>query len=393
MPAHILGIGTAVPATVLPQSAVRDLFLGQPGVERLTARLIGAAFDQSAIDTRHTVLGELADASPDGSPDGSRSGGSPFIDSSTRALLAPSTRVRNDLYRREAPALFARAAREALSRAGVEASAVTHVVTASCTGLFAPGPDYRLVRDLGLPTTVERDHLGFVGCAAAFPALRQAARICAADPDATVLVVCGEICSIHLRASSDPEQIVASAVFADGAGAAVVSARARTDAPTLALEGFATALTDEGEDDMRWIVGDQGFEMTLTAEVPRIVGREVRGALAPVLARAGTVDRWIVHPGGRSILDRFEAALDLPGDALELSRDVLRRFGNMSSATVLFILARLLEDPELVDGSRAIGVAFGPGLTVESALLTARVPAPAPMAERSERRPEPIAAG
>ena len=183
------------------------------------------------------------------------------------------------------------------------------------------------------------------------------------------------------------------AVLADGAGAAVVSARARTDAPTLALEGFATALTDEGEDDMRWIVGDQGFEMTLTAEVPRIVGREVRGALAPVLARAGTVDRWIVHPGGRSILDRFEAALGLPGDALELSRDVLRRFGNMSSATVLFILARLLEDPELVDGSRAIGVAFGPGLTVESALLTARVPAPARMAERSERRPEPIAAG
>jgi alkylresorcinol/alkylpyrone synthase len=384
MPAHILGIGTAVPATVLPQSAVRDLFLGQPGVERLTARLIGAAFDQSAIDTRHTVLGELADDSPAGPGNV----GSSFIDSSTRTLLSPSTRVRNDLYRREAPPLFARAARDALSRAGVEASAVTHV-----TGLFAPGPDYRLVRDLGLPTTVERDHLGFVGCAAAFPALRQAARICAADPDATVLVVCGEICSIHLRASSDPEQIVASAVFADGAGAAVVSARLRTDAPSLALEGFATALTAEGEDDMRWIVGDQGFEMTLTAEVPRIVGREVRGALAPVLARAGTVDRWIVHPGGRSILDRFEAALGLPDDALELSRDVLRRFGNMSSATVLFILARMLEDPDLVDGSRAIGVAFGPGLTVESALLTARVPAPAPIAERTERLPEPIAAG
>ena len=389
MPAHILGIGTAVPTTVLPQAAVRDLFLAQPAVERLTARLIGAAFDQSAIDTRHTVLSELG---------GQGREPSAFIDVDSRELLSPLTGMRNDVYRSEAPPLFARAAREALERADVEASAITHVVTASCTGFFAPGPDYRLVRDLGLSTTVERDHLGFVGCAAAFPALRQAARICAAEPDAVVLVVCGEICSIHLRASSDPEQIVASAVFADGAAAAVVSAAPRADAPSLALEGFATALTEDGEDDMRWIIGDHGFEMTLTAEVPRIVGREVRDALAPVLARAGHVDRWIVHPGGRSILDRFEAALDLPGDALDLSRDVLRSYGNMSSATVLFILARLLDDPDLLDGSRAIGVAFGPGLTVESALMTVRVPAVVE-ADASEARdlvgarPEPIPAG
>jgi alkylresorcinol/alkylpyrone synthase len=358
MPAHILGIGTAVPTTVLPQSAVRDLFLAQPGVERLTARLIGAAFDQSAIDTRHTVLSELGgqDAEP-----------SAFIDLESRELFSPLTGTRNDVYRSEAPPLFGRAAREALERADVDASAITHVVTASCTGFFAPGPDYRLVRDLGLPSTVERDHLGFV--------------------------VCGEICSIHLRASSDPEQIVASAVFADGAAAAVVSAQARTDAPSLALDGFATALTEDGEEDMRWIIGDHGFEMTLTAEVPRIVGREVRDALAPVLADAGHVDRWIVHPGGRSILDRFEAALDLPDDALQLSRDVLRRYGNMSSATVLFILARLLDDPDLIDGSRAIGVAFGPGLTVESALLTARVPVRVSADELAALRPEPVAAG
>ena len=147
MPAHILGIGTAVPTTVLPQSAVRDLFLAQPGVDRLTARLIGAAFDQSAIETRHTVLRELADQPAPGSD---------FIDSESRALRSPLTGTRNDVYRREAPPLFERAAREALMRADVEASAITHVVTASCTGFFAPGPDYRLVRDLGLPTTVER---------------------------------------------------------------------------------------------------------------------------------------------------------------------------------------------------------------------------------------------
>jgi predicted naringenin-chalcone synthase len=143
---------------------------------------------------------------------------------------------------------------------------------------------------------------------------------------------------------------------------------------------------------MRWIVGDHGFEMTLTAEVPRIVGREVRAALAPLLADVGPIDRWLVHPGGRSILDRFESALDLPSDALDVSREVLRRYGNMSSATVLFILARVLDDPDLVDGSRAIGVAFGPGLTVESALLTVRVPAPVPPDAPAAPRHKHIAA-
>jgi alkylresorcinol/alkylpyrone synthase len=364
MPAHILGIGTATPPTVITQTDVRDLFLAQPGTDRLTSRLIGAAFDQSAIDTRYTVLPELV------------SGGSAFIDTDSRAVAAPLTGARNDVYIREAPPLFAAAARDALDRARVPASAITHVVTASCTGFFAPGPDFRLVKDLSLSPTVERDHLGFMGCAAAFPALRTASRICAADPSAVVLVVCGEICTIHIRVSNDPEQIVASAVFADGAAAAVVSAAPAPDARTFELDGFGTALTREGEDEMRWIIGDHGFEMTLTAEVPRVIGREVHAALAPLLARAGgAIDAWAVHPGGRSILDRVESSLELSPSALQHSRDVLRECGNMSSATVLFILKRMLEDESLRDADRVLGVAFGPGLTVESALLRARVPA------------------
>ncbi|MFI8595030.1 type III polyketide synthase [Microbacterium sp. NPDC078428] len=365
MPAHILGIGTATPPTVITQNDVRDLFLAQPGTDRLTSRLIGAAFDQSAIDTRHTVLPELV------------AGGSAFVDRDSRAVHAPLTGARNDVYIREAPALFSGAARDALEQARMPASGVTHVVTASCTGFFAPGPDFRLVKDLGLAPTVERDHLGFVGCAAAFPALRSASRICAADPSAVVLVVCGEICTIHIRVSSDPEQIVASAVFADGAAAAVVSAAPAPDARTLELDGFGTALTSEGEDEMRWVIGDHGFEMTLTAEVPRVIGREVRAALDPLLARADApIDAWAVHPGGRSILDRVESSLALSPAALRHSRDVLREYGNMSSATVLFILKRMLGDERLRDEDRVMGVAFGPGLTVESALLRACVPAP-----------------
>lgn len=361
----ILGIGTAVPPTAMPQDIVRDLFASQPGIERLTARLIAAAFDHSAIQTRHTVISDFY-----GTPTG-------FLDRESGLFGRPTTGERNALYAREAPGLFAAAARSALSAAGVDASEVTHVVTASCTGFFAPGPEYRLVRDLGIRSTAQRDHIGFLGCAAAFPALRTAHRICASDPDAVVLVVCGELCTIHIAPSSETDQILASAVFADGAGAAVVAAEPRPDRPSFAFEGFATALTSEGSESMRWSIGDHGFEMVLTPEVPRVIEREVGAVLAPTLA-AGPIDRWIVHPGGRSILDRFESAMGLDPTTLDDSRAILRDYGNMSSATVLFILKRVLESPDLVDGDRVLGVAFGPGLTVEQTVLRVQLPAAAP---------------
>lgn len=363
MSASIIGIGTAVPDTRLTQEDVRDLFAAQPSLDRVTRRIIAAAFDHSAIETRHTVLPELV------------AGGSAFVDADTRRIGMPATGVRNAVYAREAPGLFAAAARDALHRAGVRADEVTHVVTASCTGFFAPGPEFRLVRDLGLTPTVSREHLGFLGCAAALPALRSAARICATDPSALVLVVCAEICTIHLRSSADPDQIVSSAVFADGAAAAIVTASPSAGIPHLQLDRFATAITDDGESAMGWTIGDHGFEMTLTAEVPRIVGREVKNALRPLLGE-GPVDLWAVHPGGRSILDRVEAACELEPEALRHSRDVLRAYGNMSSATILFILQRMLADPERTDGERMLAVAFAPGLTVESALMTVRAPAP-----------------
>lgn len=363
MTARILSVGTAVPETSLSQDAVRDFFAAQPGVDRMTRRLIHGAFAAADIDRRHTVIAELAGpAGPDATfvgPDGT--------------LRAPTTSVRNSLYERLAPPLFAQSARAALAEAGVEASAVTHVVTVSCTGLFAPGPDFRLVRDLGLPSGVERYHLGFIGCAAGLPGLRLAARIATAQPEAVVLVACAELCSLHVRAVDDPQQIVAASVFADGAAAAVVTADpARHAGGGLELDRFRTALTAEGERDMVWTIGDHGFEMTLSAEVPRIIGREIGQAVREALAGEAMPAAWAVHPGGRSILDRVQAGLDLPPAALAASRSVLREHGNMSSATILFILRRLLHDEALAEGDRVAALAFGPGLTVESALLTVR---------------------
>lgn len=384
MTVSILAIGTAVPPTRLPQDHVRDLFAQQPGVDRLTRRLVHAAFDAAAIDTRHTVLSALA-PHPLRPPGDATPGGLPVVDEHG-ALQRPTTGARNAAYVRTAPALFAAAGRDALDRAGISPGEVTHVVTVSCTGLFAPGPDYRLVRDLGLPATTERFHLGFVGCAAALPALRLADALCAARPEAVVLVVCAELCTLHFRPSADPEQIVAASVFADGAASAVVTAAPHVLAvhrgPRLDLDRFATTVTSEGEDDMAWTIGDHGFEMTLSAEVPRIIGREIRAAVGGFLA-GDAPDAWAVHPGGRSVLDRVESGLSLPPDALAVSRRILRDYGNMSSATILFILAEQLtapvgDDVDTAATRRIAALAFGPGLTVESALLTRHAARPRP---------------
>lgn len=378
----IRSIETAVPGVEVKQGEVRDLFLAQPGRSRLAQRLITSAFDSSAIDTRHTVVDELS-----GSPAHVPPGGVPvFYDAEAGLVLDPSTGTRNALYAERSPDLVVTAARRALEAAhGIEASDVTHVVTVSCTGFYAPGPDFALVRDLGLSPRTQRYHLGFMGCYAAFPALRAARDFCRGDARAVVLVVCVELCSVHLQASDDPDTIVASSVFSDGAAAAVVSGRevaggaGGAGGAVLDLDAFDTTLTPVGEGDMAWTIGDHGFEMVLSRYVPAIIGEHIHGALAPLLGGdaslvgqpAAAVDLWAVHPGGRSILDKVQHALSLSDAQLEPSRSTLAEHGNMSSATVLFVLQRLLRAGATAP-QRVCAMAFGPGLTVESALLTLR---------------------
>ncbi|MBF4573750.1 type III polyketide synthase [Herbiconiux sp. VKM Ac-1786] len=381
MAASIRSIQTAVPPTELAQEAVRDLFAAQPGLTRLGQRLVATSFDSSGIRTRHTVLDELA-------ADG-RAPTELFVDAATRAFSSPSTGERNRLYVGHAPGLAVTAARRALDALapGITAADVTHVVTASCTGFFAPGPDWALQRELGLADSVQRHHVGFMGCYAAFPALRIAKAFCDADPEAVVLVVCVELCTLHVRSSNEPDQIVASSVFADGAAAAVVTARdtGASAYPTLELDEFVSTIVPDGEADMAWTIGDHGFEMVLSSYVPKIIEQNIRTALAPLLGSAGAqaASHWAIHPGGRSILDRVEQTLELTPAQLGPSREVLRDYGNMSSATVLFVLKAIL-DQALVTGTmdarpaaarpteRVCAMAFGPGLTVESGLFTLR---------------------
>ena len=363
---------TAVPETVMVQSDVRDVFAAQPGLSRLGTRLVGAAFDSSGIETRYTAVKEMTlDASSENPV---------FFDSAERRILSPSTKVRNEVYAEEGTKLFVAAAGKALAAAeGIEPSDITHVITVSCTGFFNPGPDYKVVRALGLSPAVQRYHLGFMGCYAAFPALRAAKSFCEAEPDAVVLVVAAELCSLHVRSSNNPDTIVGSSLFADGAAAAVISAREYTaTAPALSLDFFETVLTPVGEESMAWNIGDEGFEMVLGTYVPHIIDEHIVGALEPLLARDETlaekqykdIEHWAIHPGGRSILDKVEAKLDLKEDQLVPARETLRDYGNMSSATVMFVLKHILDQPFAGQDERICSMAFGPGLTVETALFT-----------------------
>lgn len=362
----------AVPDTELAQEELRDVFLAQQDLSRLGSRLVSTSFNSSGIEHRFSAVHEW-EAQPEGSEP-------LFFDPESRQFLNPSTATRNAVYAREATELYVRSAAAALEAAeGIDAADVTHVITVSCTGFFAPGPDYRIVRALDLEPSVQRYHLGFMGCYAAFPALRQAQTICQADPDAVVIVVSVELCTLHVRTSNDPDTIVGSSLFADGAAAAVITGKdLPSSAPVLRLDHFETVLTPVGEEAMAWNIGDNGFEMVLGTYVPHIIDEHLVEALRPLLARDPSlegvpyrdIDHWAIHPGGRSILDKVEAKLELTPQQLEPPRETLRDYGNMSSATVMFVLRNILDRATPGVEERVCGMAFGPGLTVETGLMT-----------------------
>jgi len=257
-------------------------------------------------------------------------------------------------YAREAPELALQAIQKL-----PELDGITHLVVASCTGFTAPGLDQVLARRLGLSRTVERVVIGFMGCYAGVTALRTAAHLVRSDPAARVLVVAVELCTLHLQPTQDLERLLAMAQFADGAAAAIVTA----DGAGLALGAGLSMTLEDSQDLITWTIGDTGFAMELSGQVPaRLADALSDPSVRQQLAGDGNgIDAWAVHPGGRSIVDAVERALALDPSQLHASREVLRTCGNMSSATVMFVLQRLMQDQP---GS-GIALAFGPGLAME----------------------------
>lgn len=345
-------------ATAVPDYEVHDFFLsyaggqlaGKPREERLFRRMAA----RSGIERRYCCF------EPATCPDAD----SIDHDGLFRRGAFPGTATRMALYERHAPALAEQAVNGL--ELGDRAASVTHLIVTSCTGFVAPGIDLAIQRRCGLRADVERTIIGFMGCYAAVNALKIARHIVRSAASARVLVVNIELCTLHLRETDDIERLLTFCLWGDGCAAALVSA----DPVGLRLEGFHAMLAPETEALMTWHVGDQGFEMVLSGQVPSAVHDALRAGRAEMLGQrsASEIGMWAVHPGGRSILDAVEAALELDEALLRPARQVLRRFGNMSSATIMFVLAQLLSEP--ASSPAGCGMAFGPGLVAETFTFT-----------------------
>lgn len=271
----------------------------------------------------------------------------------------PSTATRMARFQPEALALSLRAI-DALAL-GDECAAVTHLIVASCTGFAAPGLDFQIMQALGLRDSVERSIIGFMGCFAAVNVLKLARHIVRSEPAARVLVVNLELSSLHLQENfQDVPKMLSFLLFGDGASAALVSA----DPIGITLDRFHAMVIPRSNDLITWHIGDSGFEMHLSGQVPGRIRRWLPGHAPAMLQERSDTALWAVHAGGRSILDAVQQGLALPPEALRFSRGVLRDFGNMSSATLMFVLQRILATPDA--RGAGLAMAFGPGLTVET---------------------------
>lgn len=337
-------------AGVTPEHDVHRLFIDwaeaqveNPRMRKLFMRMA----ERSGIEHRWSVLPPAPGGLRHDAPGGYFHG------------AAPTTAARMRTYAEEAPKLALGAIAKLREQADLEG--ITHLVVASCTGFVAPGIDQIIARELDMPN-VERTLVGFMGCYAAVCALRTAHHIVRSDPDARVLAVTIELCSLHLQETQQLESLLAQLQFSDGAAAALVTA----EPGGFEMSHLFSAALEDSHELIQWKIVDTGFEMTLSGEVPH----RIQHALEKEETRArlyngwapDEVDSWAVHAGGRSILDSVEKGLELPQGALYASREVLRERGNMSSATLMFVLAMLMERP---DTRRGVAIAFGPGLAAE----------------------------
>ncbi len=352
------------PQTVVPAYSYQQQDVGAQMLKWTSdprdKRIVRTLYRHSGIDTRHSVI-----------PDW---GESFFASGDKAATIQPTTEQRNSIYSKEARVLAAELGQKVLEQNDCfSATDITHVVTASCTGFFNPGIDYILCRELGLADNTQRYHLGFMGCYAAFPALNMASQFCRANPDAVVLVMCLELCSLHLQLNGSEDSLLANSLFADGAAAALVATSPSPAGRSCRVMDFHSALIPSGVDAMAWSIGDNGFDISLSSYVPKIIGAGIAELTTPLLARhqlgLEDIHLWAVHPGGKSIIDKVAEGLRIPPAKVAASRDILRRYGNMSSATILFVLHDLLAAAPKDQRQRIGTMAFGPGLTAELALL------------------------
>ena len=369
MSSCISAIGIANPQFKITQQAIYPFMVNAFDLQPNDALRLKKIYDQSGIDFRYSVLSDF-DTSNNPEP-------SFFKDAKNQPF--PRTRKRLLIYEKWAANIGCKAAMNCFAQLGNDvASKITHIITVSCTGMHAPGIDIELVELLNLNRAAERTCINFMGCYGAINALKTADYICRADENAKILIVSVELCTLHFQKINTLDNWVSNSIFSDGAAAVLVeNANKRLSKNRcLVLENFYTEFIPEAKNDMGWLIGDFGFEMKLSSKVSKHVKNHIRDICEKLMKKANLalndIAEYAIHPGGRRILEAAEESLSISPESNHYSYETLRDFGNMSSATILFVLHKIMQQSGSKNGSRILGAAFGPGLTVETMLLKHR---------------------
>jgi predicted naringenin-chalcone synthase len=363
----IVALGTALPPTRLTQAEAMAVARAVCCRTPEQSSWLPGLYQSSGITTRHLAFDPrlIQDIL-----NNTRCSESPFLPNGSDADTGPTSGQRMRSYREQAPILALNAARGALDRADMPPTTITHIITVSCTGFFAPGLDVALIKGLHLRPDVARTHIGFMGCHGALNGLRVADAFAGAGAEARILLCAVELCGLHYHYRWDPQKMVANALFADGAAALVGVPEAAADAGAWRVAATGSVVFDDSEEAMTWTIGDHNFEMTLSKRVPGLIALNLRPWLEDWLNGHGLdihrIASWAVHPGGPRILAAVEEALEFDGQMLADSKAVLAECGNMSSPTLLFILDRLRRR----NAPRpSVALGFGPGLVAEAVLF------------------------
>jgi len=365
MTLFIAGLGVATPTRSIAQHEAAEVAQSFVHGESANVALLPVLYRMTQVKRRGSVILDP--------PNGESFKQSFYSAAESPEDRGPTTAQRMQRYAMEAAPLAIEAAKAALADANVSSDEITHIVNVSCTGFHAPGVEFELIRSLELSPKVQRANVGFMGCHGAFNGLGVANAFALTRPDARVLMCSVELCSLHYYYGWDSEKVVANALFADGAAAIVglpESDETNSKDGSWHLKATDSFVLPESNDDMSWNVGDNGFEMTLSTNVPSIIVKHAKPWLTEFLAKHNlTIDQvgsWAIHPGGPRIVAGVAEALELPKDATDTSKAVLAEHGNMSSATVLFVLQRLREQKAKLP---CVALGFGPGLVAEAALF------------------------
>lgn len=359
MSANILSIGTAVPPHFISQEEALKVVLSFSTFDSTEQDQIKKLYQNSGIAKRHLVTPELKKERSEWNFWGNN-----------YPVSVPGMTQRNDLYKDVAPKLAHQAAEKAIDHWGGDRSALTHIIFISCTGVVAPGIEFMLLNSLGLQKSIHRLGINFMGCFGAFKGLEVAHAFAKTNPENRILVVCTELCSLHMQAKTNQDNLVGASLFADGAAAVIIGLNPKeNEKPMWEIIQHQSHGLENSSNDMTWEASDTGFLMRLSSTVPVVIARHIKKFAHELTKEHLDVKDcdWAIHPGGKSILTVIEKKLHLDRTHTEASWEIYKNYGNMSSATFLFVLEALKN--QKATRSWAAGVGFGPGLSMEGVLL------------------------